>query len=220
MDRAPRGAALSARRRWLLGTAALLLARDLLAAGKIEKGVYRVRGDARLNGLAAKEGMDVKPGDMVITGRGAEIVFVINRDAFLLRADSRLEVGGAAANAFRIVTGALLSVYQPGVPKTLHTRTATIGIRGTAVYVESSAEKTYVCTCYGEARLVPLDDPAAAETVETKHHDQPRYVMAKGAPQMIVRAPVINHTDAELMLLESLVGRSVPFAMGDGYSRD
>jgi len=28
---------------------------------------------------------------------------------------------------------------------------------------------------------------------------------------MIERAPVINHTDAELVLLESLVGRKVPF---------
>jgi hypothetical protein len=220
MARVPGGATLSARRRWLLGTAALLLARDLLAAGKIEKGVYRVRRDARVNGVPAKEGMDVKPGDTVVTGRGAEIVFVINRDAFLLRADSRLEVGSAAADVFRIVTGALLSVYQPGAPKTLHARTATIGIRGTAVYVESSADKTYICTCYGEAQLVPLDEPQAAETVRTQHHEQPRYVMAKGAPRMIMRAPVINHTDAELVLLESLVGRLVPFGESDTYRRD
>ena len=33
------------RRRWLQGTAALLIVREALAAGKIEKGVYRVRGD-------------------------------------------------------------------------------------------------------------------------------------------------------------------------------
>jgi hypothetical protein len=220
MARAPGSPALRARRRWLLGAAALVVARELLAAGRIEKGVYRVRGDARVNGVPAKEGMDVKPGDTVVTGRGAEIVFVINRDAFLLRANSRLEVGSAAADVFRLVTGALLSVYQPGVPKTLQARTATIGIRGTGVYVESGADRTYICTCYGEAELVPLDEPQAAETVRTSHHDQPRYVMAKGAPQMILRAPVINHTDAELELLESLVGRSVPFAPGSSYARD
>ena len=123
MDRNPGDAALSGRRRWLLGTAALLLVSDALAAGKIEKGVYRVRGDVRVNGAQAKEGMDIRSGDTVVTASGAEIVFVINRDAFLLRANSRLEVGGAAADVFRIVTGALLSVYQPGAPKTLHART-------------------------------------------------------------------------------------------------
>ena len=207
------------RRRWLQGTAALLIVREALAAGKIEKGVYRVRGDARINGAPAREGMDVKPGDAVNTAAGAEIVFVVNRDAFLLRANSRVEVGSGAADVFRIVTGALLSVYQPGQAKTLRAQTATIGIRGTAVYVESSAEKTYVCTCYGEAELVPQDDPAARETVKTSHHEQPRYIMAKGAPQMIMRAPVLNHTDAELVLLESLVGRNVPFNAGT-YTSD
>ena len=54
----------------------------------------------------------------------------------------------------------------------------------------------------------------AAETVRTKHHDQPRYVYARGAPRMIEKAPMINHTDAELVMLEALVGRKVPFTPG------
>jgi hypothetical protein len=56
-----------------------------------------------------------------------------------------------------------------------------------------------------------VGDPKAGETVRTTHHDQPRYIYPKGMPRMIERAPVINHTDAELVLLESLVGRKVPF---------
>lgn len=202
---------MSTRRRFLAAGAALLLVRKALAAGTLEKGVYRVSGEARINGAAARRGMEVRGGDTVLTGPASEIIFVVNRDAFLLRADSRFEVGSAAADVFRLVTGALLSVYQPGARKTLRAQNATIGIRGTAVYVESAADKTYVCTCYGEAELVPADDPGAAETVRTRHHEQPRYIMPKGAPQMVMKAPVINHTDAELSMLESLVGRSVPF---------
>ncbi|HEY4637629.1 MAG TPA: hypothetical protein VIH23_05145 [Burkholderiales bacterium] len=209
---------MSGRRRFLQGAAALLLVRETLAAGTLEKGVYRVHGEARINDAPARPGMQVKPGDAVVTGERSEIIFVVNRDAFLLRANSRLEVGGAAADVFRIVTGALLSVYQPGARKTLHAQNATIGIRGTGVYVESGAERTYVCTCYGEAELTPLADPGARETVRTRHHEQPRYILPKGAPQMMMQAPVINHTDAELAMLESLVGRSVPFDPS-GYSR-
>ncbi|MDH4174843.1 MAG: hypothetical protein OEW96_00360 [Betaproteobacteria bacterium] len=202
---------MSARRRFLLGAAALLLVREALAAGTLEKGVYRVRGEAHINDAPAKRGMDVKRGDIVATATGAEIIFVVNRDAFLLRGDSRLEVGRAAADVFRLITGALLSVYQPGVRKTLHAQTATIGIRGTGIYVESAADRTYVCTCYGEADLIPLADPGARETVRTRHHEQPRYILGKGAPQMMMKAPVVNHTDAELAMIESLVGRGVPF---------
>src|SRR3972149_10100011 len=73
---------------------------------------------------------------------------------------------------------------------------ATIGIRGTGVYVEAEPARTYVCTCYGEADLEPADDPAERETVRTVHHDEPRYVRAKGMPQMIMKAPVGKHTDA------------------------
>ena len=211
------------RRVWLArvaaGGAALALEmarlRRALAAEAVKKGVARVRGDARISGKPAKPGMEVEPGEVITTGRDAELVFVVGRDAFLARAGSRIELSGDASRAvlsgLRLVTGALLSVFEPGKGKRVQTATASIGIRGTGVYVEIEKMRTYVCTCYGEAELVPVDEPKEAETVRTKHHDQPRYIYPKGMPRMIEKAPVINHTDAELILLESLVGRKVPF---------
>jgi hypothetical protein len=56
------------------------------------------------------------------------------------------------------------------------------------------------------------------ETVVTEHHDQPRYVYPAGVAQRIVRAPVINHSDAELILLESLVGREPPFLAREDFT--
>jgi len=195
--------------------AALARVRQALAAGSLEKGVYRASGDARINGVPAKPGMDVRAGDVIATGADGEITFVIARDAMLVRKNSRVEIAGEKgsliAAGLRIVTGAVLSVFTPGQPKRITTITATIGIRGTAVYVEAEADKTYVCTCYGVADLASTADPAARETVTTRHHDQPRYIMGKGAPQMLMSAPPINHSDAELVFLESLVGRQPPF---------
>jgi hypothetical protein len=203
------------RRRWLKGAAGLLpllLVRRALARGEVEKGIYRLRGDVRVNGAPAKQGQDIRPGDRITTGPDGELVFVVDRDAFLVRARSELVFGSeAGAQALRIVTGALLSVFGRGRPRRIQTPTATIGIRGTGLYVEAEEARTYVCTCYGEVELAALDDPSARETVRTRHHEAPRYVMAKGAPQMLMSAPVINHTDAELILLESLLGRRPPF---------
>ena len=216
------------RRAWLArataGGAALAAAmaglRRALARGAVEPGVARVRGDVRINGKPAQRGMEVRPGDVITTGPGAELVVVIGRDAFLVRAQSRIELSGDATRllvaSLRVVTGALLSVFEPGKVKQIRTATATIGIRGTGIYVELDGPRTYVCTCYGEAELTPVDDPAAAETVRTQHHDEPRYVHPRGMPRMIEKAPVVNHTDAELILLEDLVGRVVPFATS-GY---
>jgi hypothetical protein len=167
--------------------------------------------------------MDVKAGDVITTGADGEIAFVVERDAFLVRANSRIEVqgqkGSLVAAGLRILTGAVLSVFAPGQPKRVQTSTATIGIRGTGAYVEAEASRTYVCICYGVAEISSAADPAARETVRTRHHEQPRYVMDKGAPQMLMSAPVINHTDAELTMLESLVGRTPAFAPWPGEER-
>jgi len=211
------------RRIWLAraatGGAALALGmvrlRRALAQGAVTPGVARVRGDVRINGKPAQRGMEVGPGDAITTGRDAELAVVVGRDAFLVRADSRIELSGDAKrlllSGLRVVTGALLTVFEPGREKNIRTETVAIGIRGTGVYVEFESSRTYVCTCYGESQLAPVDDPSQAETVRTAHHDQPRYIYPKGMPRMIEKAPVINHTDAELVLLESLVGRKVPF---------
>src|SRR6267143_1749873 len=170
------------RRDWLKGAAAMLLVREALAQGRLEQGVYRQQGDVRISG------------DSVSTGADGEVVFVVDKDAVLVRRNSELSI---LKTGLRIVTGAVLSVFGGG-RRQLRTPTANIGIRGTAVYIEAQREQTYVCTCYGEAVL------------------EPRYIMAQGAPQMILRAPVVNHTDAELVFLESLVGREPPF-VGKGY---
>ena len=214
---------LPGRRAWLRAGAAALAAhmgaqfamlRGALAAGSVEKGVHRLRGDVRINGEPAKEGMDVKAGDLITTGADSSVVFVTGKDAFLVRANAPVEVEGAAGalllTGLRIVTGAVLSVFSPGEAKNLRTPTAAIGIRGTAVYLEVTETRTYACVCYGEADIVSSADPSARETVSTTYHEQPRYVMGAGAPQMLVSAPVINHTDSELIMLEGLTGRRPP----------
>lgn len=212
------------RRIWLRGATAATIAagmlhlRTALAAGTLPPGVAQVKGDVRINGKPAERGQRVAPGDVIVTGRDGELVFVAERDAFLLRANSRVEFGAAAARGaatvLRMLTGAMLSVFESGARREIRTTTATIGIRGTGIYVEAEAQRTYACTCYGEAVLTPVDDPAAAETVRTRRHDQPRYIYGKGMPQMMAPAPVVNHTDAELQMLEALVGRKVPFEPG------
>ncbi|MDP1673828.1 MAG: hypothetical protein Q8L65_12045 [Burkholderiales bacterium] len=209
------------RRRWLRGAAAVSLAtgmlklRAALAAGALPPGVARFKGEVRINGKPVEPGQRVAPGDVIVTGQGAELLFVAERDAFLVRANSRIEFGSAvargAATVLRVLTGGLLSVFESGMRREIHTATATIGIRGTGIYVEIEPQRTYACTCYGEAVLTPVEDPASAETVRTRYHDEPRYIYGKGMPNMMEAAPVINHTDAELYMIEGLVGRSPPF---------
>ena len=213
------GSAASQRREWLkralLGGAVLpLLLRDAVAARKQSSGLVRMHGEVLINGIAARNGTPVRPGDSVITGAASSAVFVVGRDAFLLREGSELLTAGnrALIGSLRLVTGKLLSVFGRG-PRRISTQTATIGIRGTGIYIEAEAERTYVCTCYGVVDMQANNMPEARETVHTTHHDAPRYIYAHGEMpiKMIEVAPVINHDDAELIMLEALVGRKPPF---------
>lgn len=217
-----------ARRKWLLRTVASLgisalpgAIRQALAMGErpAAPGLYSVEGEVRVNGRLAEAGQLVRPGDIIETGARSQAVFVVGRDAYLLRAGSRLETAGREMliDTLRIVTGKLLSVLGPGARR-IHTATATVGIRGTGIYVEAEPDRTYVCTCYGTAELQSTEKPEERETVTTTHHDQPRYVYGKSMPsiRMIEGAPVVNHTDAELVMLEALVGRRPPFLDSGG----
>lgn len=209
------------RRTWLTGLAAgsmlaatPLLIRNALAMAErpVAPGLHRAEGSVLLNNQPARPGSLVNPGDSLATGADGTAIFVIDRDAFLLRPNSKVEVigGGAGTRTMRVLTGKMLSVFGRGEKK-ITLPTATLGIRGTGVYVEAERERAYVCTCYGEVEIQAVADPKIRETVRTRHHDAPRFILAATPGALIQPAPVFNHTDAELIMLEALVGRIPPF---------
>jgi hypothetical protein len=197
----------------IAGGAAGFLQRALASGARpIAPGLRKASGDVRINGRPAREGQLVAPGDTVATGPASEAIYVIGDNAFLQRESTAVRFGKEAADDFlRVVTGRILSVFGHG-DKRLRVETAVIGIRGTACYIEDEGTRTYFCLCYGEAEIVPKAAPHEREVVRTQHHDHPMYIHADaGMPKSMVPATVINHTDAELTLLESLVGRVPPF---------
>jgi len=72
--------------------------------------------------------------------------------------------------------------------------------------------------CYGNAE-VSATIGGARESYSTRHHESPRYIYGDGRKRSIVPASVANHSDSELILLESLVGRSPPASFMDSPFR-
>jgi hypothetical protein len=204
----------------LLGAAGISsLIREALANGNkpVNPGMNKVTGTVTVNGKPAQQGMLIGAGDTIITGAGGEAIYVIGQDAYLQREKSTVSfaanVAGGAVSVMRVLTGKILSVFGKG-DKKLETSSATIGIRGTGCYIEAEEKRVYFCLCYGVAEVAPAADPSHIERIETKHHDHPIYIHKDSAMPMMVDASVINHTDAELELLESLTGRFPPFTQG------
>jgi hypothetical protein len=180
------------------------------------RSIFELNGSVSVNSKPAKLDTLISTNSIIETGENSNVIFVVGKDAFILRDNGKLEIkGGPIISGLRLITGKLLSVFGERKPAELlgiKTVVATIGIRGTGVYVESEPDQTYICTCYGHTKISSTTDPESTETIKTKHHDTPRYVLAKAsAGQKIKKAPVINHTDDELELVEALVGRVTPF---------
>ncbi len=191
--------------------------------GRMPQGrsIYRLEGDVKVDGKVANIKTLIGPDSNIETGKNGEIIFVVASDAFILRSNSKLELGarGLLVQGMRIISGAVLGVF--GERKAAHqvvTLTATIGIRGTGIYVDSAPDKTYVCTCYGHTRISANADRNTVRDIVTTHHDKPVYVLPSALQNnLIIPAPVVDHTDKELNLIESLVGRKTPFG-GAGYN--
>ncbi len=181
------------------------------------KSIYRISGEVTVNGQKANLETRIGGGSTIQTGRDSELVYAVGESAYIARPNTQIVVETSPAEAsivtgLRLLAGKLLSVFPSRRPVQLQTKTASIGIRGTGVYLESDPDQTYFCTCYGVADVSALDDPTSKETVAAKHHDRPLYIVAsEPAGRKIRNAPFINHTDQELMLIETLVGRQPPF---------
>jgi len=206
------------RRYWMAGVGALSITSiisEALAKGDVPPGIAKLDGSATVNGRDAKVGTPVNLGDRVATARGSQAVVVVGSDAFLLRSNTIIEVQGSQGilSSMLVATGQVLSVFSKK-PVAVKAATASIGIRGTGAYIEIHPGHVYFCLCYGEA-LVEGPGMANAREVKTTHHESPLLLRDDGGIMKVEAGPFQNHSDAELVMLESLVGREPPF-MKDG----
>ncbi len=189
-----------------------------LAAGDIPggTGIARLDGTATVNGQPAKVGTPVKMGDRIETGAAGKAVVVMKGDAFLLHPKTIIEVRGRdnTLTDMLVAGGRVLSVFSKK-PVTIKAAVATIGIRGTGAYLEVEPGGVYFCLCYGEALV---EGPKMeAKTVKTTHHETPLMLSENGGIMRAELAGFKGHTDDELVMLETLVGREPPFVKSGAY---
>ena len=129
----------------------------------------------------------IRIGDRIETAAGASLVFRIGNDAFLVREMSTVMLEASSGGK------ALLSGLVTGA------------IRGSGIYVEATPERSYFCTCYGNVGLSAA--AGAKKDVMTTNHSA-HYIHAKAdTGKSIVAAPMLNHSNQELAMLEKLAGR-------------
>ena len=202
------------RRKFLISAAALPLAAIIptqaLAASSL---IHDLQGIVTINKKPLTRATSINNGDEITVAPGGQLVFSLGEDAFLMRGGSTLQVyaeeNNVLVSALRLVNGAVLGVFGKRKTTTrIFTTTATIGIRGTAVYVAVTPEKLYTCTCYGHTDLIVGLDKA---DVIATHHNAHEVTTGKNGNAQMKAFEVLDHNDDELRMLEALVGRKPLF---------
>lgn len=199
------------RREFLQAAAAFTAWGGFATAHAQQRGnVVELVGDARLNGQPLRPDGVVQTGDVIQTGPGSHLIFVIGTSAFHVRQNSTLVVErGLALNivgGLRLLSGAVASVWSRGPLRQVVTPTLTAGIRGTGLYVELMPDQdTYFCNCYGEIELVGLGGPR--QLTKTTYHESYWAETHEEDGAWLHPADAINHTDEEMEFLARLVGQ-------------
>lgn len=202
------------RRKFLFSAAALPLAAIIpIKASAATSKIYELQGIVTINKNVLTQQSVINNGDEIIVSKGGKLVFSMGQDAFLLRGGSTLQVysehDSPLVSALRLVNGAMLGVFGKRKTTTrIYTATATIGIRGTAVYAAVSPDKLYTCTCYGHTDLIVGLDK---EDVIATHHNAHVVSTNSSGVSRMKAFEVLDHSDDELRMLEALVGRKPLF---------
>ncbi len=203
------------RRKFLIAAAAVfpLAAIIPIQASAESSVVHELQGIVTVNKKALTLTSIIRSGDEIMVSPDGKLVFSIGEDAFLVRGGSTLQVyaeeGGMLVNALRLITGAMLGVYGKRKTTTrIYTATATIGIRGTAVYASVMPDRLYTCTCYGHTDLIVGLEKA---DVIATHHNAHVVTTSKSGNSQMKAFEVLDHNDDELRMLEALVGRKPIF---------
>ena len=204
------------RRQFLTGAAALPLALYLPTshgAKRLSGIIHELEGDVFINKRVATLTSSIQAGDRLSVAYGGRLVFSMGEDSYLLQEGTSLEVASKdnkIVSGLRLLTGGLLSVFgQRNATTRIYTHTATIGIRGTGVYLNSQPDSLYFCTCYGKTDLHLGHNHN--EHIESTHHNAFNITGKSQRSMAMTATEVTGHTDDDLRLLERYSGRKPPF---------
>ncbi len=183
----------------------------LLPATASAANIRELNGVVFINKHQATVDSTIRAGDLVTTSHGSSIAFSVNGDAFLLKERTSLRVGAERSSlidTLRLLTGKLLSVFETGRERRIITANATIGIRGTACFLNTSPRSLYYCNCYGHTQLTMK---GFHKGFSATHHNAHQIDFDGEKYMGMAATEVKDHTDDELRRLEAMVGRIPPF---------
>lgn len=173
--------------------------------------IQKLTGTVFINRIKADNSTRIRPGDNIIVSHGSSLTFALGDDAYKLKGGTVITLDtddNLIVNGLRLLTGAFLSVFGRGRDRKIIMRNATIGIRGTALYINMEPVSTYFCACYGNTTFTA---EGVDHDISATHHNAHIIEFDENGGMSMQATQVLGHTDDELRELEAYVGRKPLF---------
>lgn len=171
-----------------------------------------IEGRVMINGKVVQNDKKVNLGDFIQTGENSTIKFNVGKDAFMVKANSKISIKEekSGVKTLNVVTGGVVGVFKKGSKYNLKTHNMTAGVRGTGIYLESDNNSTYFCTCYGKT-----DVNSHSHDHKELHSVYHKMVVVDSNGTIRDTKEMRNHSDDELRVLEKKMNRKPRFDIID-----
>lgn len=171
--------------------------------------VQEVKGEvwkvSRGKKQALKAGDTIRPGARLETGAKGTVVLVFDEAAVAVDPKTQVELGGgtSAPGEVSVRQGGLQAVIRKAKEQAdqdrfvIRSRAAVMGVRGTALYVQTSKDKPdFLCVCKGQVEVRSRSGQSST-TVQTTAHNPT--VIAEGDAEIESRISSTKEVPAEHM---------------------
>ena len=171
--------------------------------------IHELEGKVWVNGKLANLETEIHFGDQVMTGGLSHVVIKLDGSVYRIANSSKLTLPEGKENvSLNFLYGAFLAVFRHDVHKTIHTRAAILGVRGTGLYLSDRGNETHLCACYGDIDFFDASNPENKRHIHAEYHHLASLDHKTGKFKTNLR--MTGHTDEDLFVLEELVGRTPP----------
>jgi hypothetical protein len=172
--------------------------------------VKEFKGDVRSNGTPVFEGSKVFIHERLTTGPKSFVRLLLPEGvAMQIGPQSSIELkrDKDKVTSLQLIKGFVLSRIRAAVAQAekdkfrVHSKTVSMGVRGTTFFAKAEKKKTFLCTCEG---TVHVKWPKGEETITSKHHDSPKFI-SEDSGQTDPAPMGADHADEDAVALDKLL---------------
>lgn len=172
--------------------------------------VKEYKGDVKSDGSPLFEGSKVFIHERLTTGPKSFVRLLLpDGVAMQIGPQSAIELkrDKDKVTSLRLIKGFVLSRIRSALAPAekdkfrVHSKSVSMGVRGTTFFAKAQEKKTFLCTCEG---TVHVKWPKGEEIITSKHHDTPKLI-TEGNEQTEAAPVGSDHADEDALALDKLL---------------